>query len=61
MKKIYEVIIDRSSNVYEVEAENEQEANDLAMKEFQDNEDYTDYDYWIAETNIKNGTKNNRN
>jgi len=47
----YKVIIDRSSNTYEIEAASKQEAEEKAMKEFEDRDDYTDYDYWVGECN----------
>jgi len=48
MKK-YKVVIDRGSYCTEVEASSEEEAEDKAMIEFQDNDEYTDYDYWVGE------------
>jgi len=50
--KTFEIIIDRASRYYDIEAENKEEAQKMALfmfeHEYQTNDD--DYEYWIAET-----------
>lgn len=50
-KKEYEVIFDRESTHITVTASSKKEAKELAQKEFEKRDEYTDYEYWIAECN----------
>lgn len=48
--KTYEVIIDLSSKIYMIEADNETQAKEKALKQFADSLDKID-EYWVGDCN----------
>lgn len=47
-KRWYEVVIDRSSATIHVEAKNQEEAQELALRRFVEEESSSEYEYWVG-------------